>query len=180
MDNVEEHYMRGLLGVKPLQEAQSTIEFVLRNADSIRKCVEEKRKDAGVGHDDNVGGSRGNKISDPTAQLALQRVAPIDFIHCPYGPIVNGKRDMRYIWLPEKWLIVENNTRRFYTSSDNDKIVKLYTRRYLQGGYGELWQRTCCDLNISRSWYYTVVHDIIRFAEIYASGMGLIIPYSRF
>ena len=133
-----------------------------------------------AGHDNNVGGSRGSKISDPTAIQALQRVAPIAFIHCPYGPMINGKRDARYIRLPEKWLQVEDSTRRFYTKSDNDKIVEIYKRRYLQGEYEERWEITCADLNITKTWYYVVVHDIIRFAELYACGAGLISPYSRF
>ncbi len=164
----------------PLQEMQSTIEFVLRNADKIKKCVEEKKLDIGVKHDNNVGAGHGSNISDPTAQLALQRITPIPFIHCPYGPVINGKRDARYIRLPEKWLRVEEGTRRFYTSSDNDKIVQLYRRRYLQGEYGELWSRTCKDLGITQAWYYVAVHDIIRFAELYAAGIGLVSPYSRF
>ena len=162
-----------------LQEIESTIEFVLRNADRIRRCVEEKRNDSWSEGNRNSGYQK-NKISDPTASQAIQRAEPIAFIHCPFGPAINGKRDARYIRLPEKWLQVEDSTRRFYTASDNDKVVELYKRRYLQGEYGELWSRTCKDLGITNAWYYVVVHDIIRFAELYAAGIGLIAPYSRF
>ena len=164
----------------PLQGMQSTIEFVLRNADRIRKCVEEKRKDSWSGSKEQNSGYQKNKISNPTEAQALQRIEPVAFIHCPFGPIVNGRRDARYIRLPEKWLMVEDSTRRFYMSSDNEKIVGLYEKRYLQGEYGELWSKTCKDLNITQAWYYAVVHDIIRFAELYAAGINLISPYSRF
>ena len=135
--------------------------------------------DNGAGHDNNTGGGRGSKISDPTAAQALHRVAPIVFIHCPFGPMINGRRDEKYIKYPEKWLQVEESTRRFYTASDNENIVKLYKRRYLQGEYGERWEITCADLNITKTWYYVVVHDIIRFAELYACGVGLVSPYSK-
>ena len=163
-----------------LQEIESTIEFVLRNADRIRKCVEEKRIDPGAGRGEQNTGYQKNRISNPTEAQALQRVEPVAFIHCPYGTTLNGRRDERFIRLPEKWLQVENSTRRFYTASDNEKIVKLYERRYLQGEYGERWEITCKDLGITQAWYYVVVHDIIRFAELYAAGIGLISPYSRF
>ena len=163
-----------------MQGIETTIEFVLRNADRIKKCVDEKRVDASAGKGSPNSGYQKNRISDPTAAQALQRIEPIAFIHCPFGPILNGRRDEKYIRLPEKWLQVENSTRRFYTSSDNDKIVGVYTRRYLQGEYGEPWEKTCKDLNITRNWYYVVVHDVIRFAELYACGIGLVILYSRF
>ena len=162
-----------------MQDVQALIEFVLRNASSIKKCVEEKRLDSTVSHDNNVGGSRGSHISDPTAAQALQRVAPIESISCPFGPVINGRRDVKYIKYPEKWLHVEDSTRRFYTKSDNEKVVELYNRRYLQGEYGEPWNITCADLDITKTWYYAVVHDIIRFAELYACGIGLVFPYSR-
>lgn len=164
----------------PLQEIESTIEFVLRNAGRIKTCVEEKRLDSGAGHDSNSGGGRGSRISNPTAAQALQRVAPIAYIHCPFGPAINGRRDAKYIRLPEKWLQVEDATRCFYMTSDNKRVKTIYERRYLQGEYGETWEKTCRDLGITHNWYYVVVHDIIRFAEIYASGIGLISPYSRF
>lgn len=163
-----------------LQEIESTIEFVLRNADRIRKCVEEKRIDPGAGRGEQNTGYQKNRISNPTEAQALQLVEPVAFIHCPYGPYVNGTRDARYVRLPEKWLQVEDSTRRFYTASDNDKVVEVYKRRYLQGEYGEHWETTCKDLKVTRAWYYVVVHDIIRFAELYACGIGLITPYSKF
>ena len=163
-----------------MQEKETLVEFVLRNAESIRKCVEEKRKDPWAGNREQNSGYQKNRISNPTEAQALQRIEPIAFIHCPFGPAINGRRDARYIRLPEKWLKVEDSTRRFYTSSDNDKIVELYKRRYLQGEIGELWSKTCKDLNITQAWYYVVVHDIIRFAELSAAGIGLISPYSRF
>lgn len=163
-----------------MQEKETLVEFVLRNADRIRKCVDDKRRDPWSARREQNSGYQKNRISNPTEAQALQRIEPIAFIHCPFGPAINGRRDARYIRLPEKWLQVEDSTRRFYTSSDNEKIVQLYTRRYLQGEYGELWSRTCKELGITQAWYYVVVHDIIRFAELYAAGIGLISPYSRF
>lgn len=163
-----------------MQEVESTIEFVLRNAERIKKCVDEKRRDPGAARDENTGGGRGSRVSDPTAARAIQRVAPIPYIHCPFGPYINGKQDAKYIRLPEKWLYVENAVRSFYIRIDNEAAREIYKRRYLKGEYGEPWDITCSDLDITKGWYYVVVHDIIRFAEIYASGIGLISPYSRF
>lgn len=163
-----------------LQGVESTIEFVLRNADRIKKCVENKRLDSYSNRGASNTGYQKNRISDPTASQALFRVEPIAFIHCPFGPAINGRRDERYIRLPEKWLQVEDSTRRFYTASDNEKVVAIYKRRYMQGEYGELWEKTCKDLKVTRAWYYAVVHDVIRFAELYACGIGLISPYSKF
>ena len=156
------------------------IEFVLRHADQIRKCVEEKKLDSGAGHDNNVGGSH-SRISDPTSAQALHKVEPVGFIHCPYGPAINGKRDTRYIKLPEKWLTVERLTKDFYTRDAEREVVReIYTRRYLQGEYGERWEITCAKLKVSKTLYYVVVHDVIRFAGLYAAGLGVIAPYSRF
>lgn len=163
-----------------MQEVESTIEFVLRNAERIKQCCEEKRLDTGAARDNNTGGGRGSRVSDPTAAQAIHRVAPIAYIHCPFGPTINGRRDAKYIRLPEKWLLVEQNVRNYYTKIDHREAREIYRRRYLQGEYGELWEKTCKDLKITHNWYYVVVHDIIRFAEIYASGIGLISPYSRF
>lgn len=171
----------------PLHDYDSLIEFVLRNAPTIKKCVEIKKLEAvsgGGGH--TGGGSSGHsRVSDPTAMQAIRSVEPVLFIHCPFGAAINGKRDERYIKYPEKWLRVEEITRTFYTKDRDDdekgNMVKdIYTRRYLQGEYGEKWSITCAKLNISHGIYYSVVRDIIRFAGLYAAGLGIITPYSRF
>ena len=159
---------------------EKLIEFVLRHAEQIQKCVDAKKLDSGTGHDNNVGGSH-SRISDPTSVQALHKLEPIGFIHCPYGPMINGTQDARYIELPEKWLTVERLTREFYTRDAENKFVReIYCRRYLQGEYGEKWEITCVKLNIRKAMYYAAVHDIVRFASLYAAGMGLIAPYSRF
>ena len=162
-----------------------TIEFVLRNADRIAQCIvaskEQREGQESNNRDENTGGGRTGHISDPTAMMAIKRVEPVQFIYCPFGPAINGKRDARYIRLPEKWLQVERITREYYTrETEHEKVRGVYQRRYLQGEYGERWERTCVQLNISRGFYYSVVHDVVRFAGLYAAGMGLISPYSRF
>ena len=158
----------------------SLIEFVLRHADDIKRCVDEKKLDSGTSRGNSVGGGR-SRISDPTAMQALHKIAPVGFIHCPYGAAINGGRDEKYIYLPEKWLIVEKTTKDFYTrDTEKEAVREIYRRRYLQGEYGERWEITCAKLNVSKGWYYAVVHDIIRFAGLYAAGLGVIAPYSRF
>ena len=57
-----------------LQGIETTIEFVLRNADRIKKCVDEKRVDASAGKGSPNSGYQKNRISDPTAAQALQRI----------------------------------------------------------------------------------------------------------
>ena len=161
----------------------STIEFVLRNAERIAECVEKAKEDREGQNrtDDNTGGGKSGHISDPTAMQAIRLVEPVPYIHCPFGAAINGKRDAVYIRLPEKWLKVEKITREYYTrETEKKKVREVYARRYLQGEYGERWERTCVQLGISKGWYYAVVHDVVRFAGLYAAGMGLISPYSRF
>jgi hypothetical protein len=169
-----------------LHDFDSLIEFVLRNASTIKKCVEIKRLESVNGGGHTGGGTSGHsRISDPTALQAIRSVEPVSFIQCPYGAMINGKRDERYIKLPEKWLKVEELTRGYYAEreSDDEKtllVKEIYTRRYLNGEYGEKWDRTCADLKISHGIYYAVVRDVVRFAGLYAAGYGLIPPYSRF
>lgn len=171
-----------------MQDIDSLIEFVLRNSDRIKKCVEIKRiEKSGTGGHTEGGAPSKNKISDPTAMQAIMRVEPIFYIYCPYGAYINGRRDERYIRCPEKWLEVEEKTKRHYTADrgtieekNRQKIKEIYKRRYLMGEYGEKWDKTCGDLNISHGFYYAVVHDIVRFAGLYAAGIGLINPYGRF
>ncbi len=171
-----------------MHDYDSLIEFVLRNAPTIKKCVEIKKVETmnGGGGGHTGGDSSGHsRISDPTALQAIRFVEPVPFIHCPFGPTINGKRDARYIRLPEKWLRVEEITRTFYTKDRDDDakgnmIKGIYNRRYLQGEYGEKWSVTCANLKISHGIYYSVVRDIIRFAGLYAAGLGIISPYSRF
>lgn len=165
------------------ENQDSLIEFVLRNREPIEQCVREARIDrlSRTGNDKNTGGGKPNHISDPTAAEALKLVEPIQFVHVPYGAYLRGRRDEKFIRLPEKWLKVEKLTREFYTREGQTKHVKgIYKRRYMNGEYGERWEITCNKLNISRTIYYAVVHDIVRFAGLYAAGMGLISPYSRF
>jgi len=166
------------------ENKDSLIEFVLRNAEPIAARVKEaqaEKSGRSSDGDNNTGGSRGSHISDPTAAQALKLVEPVQFIYCPYGPVIKGRREERYIRLPEKWLKVEKATREFYTKdSAAEKVREIYKRRYLQGEYGERWEITCAKLSIGHGWYYSVVHDIVRFAGLYASGLGLIAPYSRF
>ena len=180
-------YMANLLEqVILLQQFESNdnlIEFVLRHADDIQKCVDIKKLEIQSGGGGHTGGegSGHSRISDPTALSALRAVEPVPFIHCPFGPAINGRRDERFIRLPEKWLSVEKLTREFYTRDAEKKFVReIYRRRYLQGEFGEKWEITCVKLDIRKAMYYAVVHDIVRFASLYAAGMGLIAPYSRF
>ena len=160
------------------------IEFVLRNRDPIEQCVREARLDRLArdgGGDNNTGGGKPSRISDPTSEQALRLVEPIQFVHVPYGPYLRGKRDEKYLRLPEKWLKVEKLTREFYTREGQEKNVReVYQRRYMTGEYGENWEITCSKLSISRGIYYAIVHDVVRFAGLYAAGLGLIEPYSRY
>ena len=164
------------------QDIDSLIEFVLRHAGDIRICVEQKREDDnGQGH--TGGGTTGHmRVSDPTALKAIRAVEPIAYIHCPYGPVINNKRDERYIPKPEKWLLVEAATRKRYFDDCMDRATKeIYRSRYLMGDYSENWRLTCIRLvpRISRGTYYAIRHSILHFAHQYAYGIGLITPYGR-
>ena len=170
-----------------MQDYDFLIEFVLRNAPIIKKCIAVKKLEMENGGGHTGGGASGHsRISDPTALQAIRSVEPVQFIHCPFGAAINGKRDTQYIKYPEKWLRVEEITRTFYTKDRDEDDLKgnmvreIYTRRYLQGEYGEKWNITCDKLKISHGIYYSVVRDVVRFAALYAAGLGIISPYSRF
>ena len=164
------------------QDINALIEFVLRHAEDIRTCVAQKREENN-GHGHTGGGSTGHmRISDPTALEAIRAVEPIEFIHCPYGTVINGRRETKYIRWPEKWVLVEQATKeRYYLRHEGCRdergktIREVYFRRYLKGDCWEGWHQTCRETNISRGTYYAIKNDIMRFAGQYAHGMGLVL-----
>ena len=108
------------------QDIDSLIEFILCHAEDIRVCVEQKREDDN-GHGHTGGGTTGHmRVSDPTALKAIRAVEPIAYIHCPYGPAINNKRDERYIPKPEKWLLVEAATRKRFYDDCTDGVRTLW------------------------------------------------------
>lgn len=157
------------------------IEFVLRHPAEIAKQIDYKRQETTGGGHTGGGSSNHSYVSDPTALQAIRQVEPVHVIQVPYGATVAGKRESYTLHAPEKWLIVESATRQHYLHSGNHTVVEIYRRRYQIGGeYGEPWRVSCAQLAISRGYYYTVQRDIIRYAGLYAAGIGIIPPYSRF
>ena len=164
------------------QDIDSLIEFILCHAEDIRICVKQKREDDnGQGH--TGGGTTGHmRVSDPTALKAIRAVEPLAYIHCPYGPAINNKRDERYIPKPEKWLLVEAATRKRYYDDCTDGVTKhIYRSRYLKGDYMENWRQTCMRHipRISKGTYYAVRSSILFYAQQYAYNIGLISPFGK-
>jgi hypothetical protein len=98
------------------------IKFIFDYEGEIRYAVFEKRFDSCV---PKTGGGNGHsKVSDPTAQKALQNVMPVDVVLIEYGASINGKRETQKIRYPERWLRIIDETYKFF-----DKKKRSYTVR---------------------------------------------------
>lgn len=141
------------------------VKFIFENENKIRYAVYEKRNDNCV---PKTGGNNGHsRISDPTAQKAMQRVMPIFCVSIEYGVACNGKRDFVKIYHPESWLKVIAETYRYYDKKKQGEL--LYSKYRLN----ESRLETCKKLGVKKSWYTVMLNDCIRHAETLADGKGI-------
>lgn len=144
------------------------IEFVLFHAAEIKCAIAEKRLDPclpkSIGH--------GSKISDVTATAALTNISEVPCVVVGYGPKINGLGNAQVIKRPERWIRVVNYLDEIYTGKPTEEFIR---RRYRQG---EEVNETCSKMGISRTIYYAYKMDVIRAAELYAVGNGLL-PWKR-
>lgn len=144
------------------------IEFVLYHTDEIKYAIAEKRLDPclpkSIGH--------GSAISDITAATALTNISEIPCVVVAYGPKINGLGNAQVIKRPEMWLRVVKYLDEIYTGRPTEEFIR---RRYREG---EEVNETCANMGISRTIYYAYKMDVIRAAELYAVGNGLL-PWKR-
>ena len=144
------------------------IEFVLFHTDEIKNAIAEKRLDPclpkSIGH--------GSKISDITAAAALTNISEVHCVVVGYGPKINGHGNAQVIKRPEQWLTVVKYIDEIYNNKPTEEFIR---RRYRQS---EEVNETCTNMGISRTIYYAYKMDVIRAAELYAVGNGLL-PWKR-
>ena len=142
------------------------IKFIFDYEGEIRYAVFEKRFDSCV---PKTGGGNGHsKVSDPTAQKALQNVMPVDVVVVEYGTSVNGKRETQKIKYPEKWLRIVGETYKFFDKKKQGEILHARFKN------GESRYETCKRMGIKKSWYAVLLNDCLKHAERLAEGAGLI------
>lgn len=144
------------------------IELVLFHTKEIEQYVYEARLDPCIPK--SVGGH--SKISDPTATKALTNISEVPCVVISYGPKINGLGNAQVIKRPEMWLRAVKYLDEIYNNKPTEEFIK---RRYRQG---EEVNETCANMGISRTLYYAYKIDVIRAAELFAVGNGLL-PWKR-
>lgn len=83
-------------------------------------------------------------------------------------PIEDGD-DVNVEW-PESWIVVIEQTFKYFTESD-DLVCDVLNRRYLKN---EGFPSSCCDLDISDNKYYRARDAGLQYARECAIQLGLI------
>ena len=143
------------------------IEFVFYHEQDIKRAVYEKREDGCLPK--TGGGNSGHcRVSDTTAQSAIRRVMEIPSVLIEYGASVVGKRNTVALRHPEKWLKLAAEVRNYFNGTNSGLLLKMrYTDNLTR-------QEICKELNISTNYYNAMRYNVIRFAEGYACGIGLL------
>lgn len=145
------------------------IEFCFYHEQNIKQAVYEKRMDGCTPK--TGGGTSGHcRISDTTANKAINNVTPLQVVLVEYGTAYNGKRDTFALRHPEQWLKVVKYTREHYQNTTRGDVFQA---RY---DNGEKRCTTAQRLGISPQLYSVMLTDILSFAEGLAIGMGLLAP----
>ena len=143
------------------------IEFVLYHEKDIKRAVFEKRED-GCLPKTGGGGSGHCRVSDITAQKAIQNVLDVSAVVIECGASVAGKRNTLTLRHPEKWLKAVSGVRQILTGRAAGALLKL---RYADN----LTQREVCEaMHINKARYFTLKADVLLAAEAYATGLGLL------
>lgn len=143
------------------------IEFVLYHEKDIKRAVFEKRED-GCTPKTGGGGSGHCRVSDITAQKAIQNILDVPAVVIEYGASVAGKRNTLTLRNPEKWLKVISGVRQILTGRAAGTLLKLrYTDNKTQS-------EVCSAMHINKARYFTLKADVLLAAEAYATGLGLL------
>ena len=145
------------------------IEFVLMYTADIEQAVQESRADTGA--KDDARGSRGSKRSDPTAVNAIRNAMEVPVVNIVYGAKIAGRREMKRVRHPEKWLKMARDVREYYR--EHDRLKSFFRSRYDEC---EDWQSACKSLGIGKNRYYEMRSDVLHTAEIYAVAHGALSP----
>ena len=143
------------------------IEFVFYHEKEIKRAVFERRED-GCLPKTGGGGSGHCRVSDPTAQNAIRKALEVPAVIIEYGAKTCGRRNSITLRHPEKWLKLAAEVRNYFNGTNSGLLLKMrYTDNLTR-------QEICKELNISTNYYNAMRCNVIRFAEGYAAGIGLI------
>jgi hypothetical protein len=149
-------------------KTRELIEFCFANEQAIKQAVFEKRMD---GCAPKTGGGSGHcRISDTTANKAINNVMPVAVVVVEYGTMCNYRRDTKTLKNPEQWLKVVQWTRDQYADTQRGEIIRA------RFDVGEKRFATSQRLGISPQLYSVMLTDILTFAEGLAIGMGILPP----
>lgn len=143
---------------------KETIEFCWQHENCIRQAIEDKRRDYGK---TPRGGHGRCRVSDPTALRAIANVSDVECVEVEYGPAVNGRRSIKTLKQPLKWLKAASWTKDYYKDKTQGQIIELKYKHSM------LRNEICSTLNISIATYYVMLSDIFTYASGLARGMGL-------
>ena len=87
------------------------IEFCWQHEEDVRRAIAEKRLDNGGVV---TGGGGHCRVSDPTAQKAIQNVSDVPCVEVEYGAYVNDMRNVMTIKRPLQWLKAAHRTKEHY------------------------------------------------------------------
>lgn len=143
------------------------IEFVFYHEKDIKQAVFERRED-GCLPKTGGGGSGHCFTNDKTAQEAIRRILDVPAVVIEYGAKTCGRRNSITLRHPEKWLKLAAEVRNYFNGTNSGLLLKMrYTDNLTR-------QEICKELNISTNYYNAMRCNVIRFAEGYAVGIGLI------
>ena len=152
-----------------MNRTSEMIEFVLMYTADIEQAVQDSRVDTGA--KDDARGSRGSKRSDPTAVNAIRNAMEVPVVHIVYGAKIAGRREMKRVRHPEKWLKMAHDVRAYY--KEHARLKNFFSSRYDEC---EDWRSACTRLGISKDTYYEMRADVLHTAELYAVYRGAVAP----
>lgn len=149
------------------------IEFVFYHEKEIKQAVFERRED-GCLPKTGGGGSGHCRVSDPTAQNAIRKALEVPAVIIEYGAKTCGRRNSITLRHPEKWLKLAAEVRNYFNGTNSGLLLKM---RYMDN---LTRQEICKELNISTNYYNAMRCNVIKFAEGYALGIGLLNPRRKY
>lgn len=147
------------------KEAERYAEALLIAHKSVKKGVAAVRQEQNRQRKEFLGISGRGKISDPTANAAINNIAPLPVIRCYH------EGQAFTVVAPESWLEAIKKSFDMYRSRYGEKALRTILNRYDRG-----WsvQRICSEENISKRLYQQRRSDYLQCLLLQAVQRGLI------
>ena len=138
------------------EKYKKKIDWVFFNEGKIKKAVQDARID--TPKPEKVIGDP-NKISDPTAQTAINNLTPLSLVYI-------GDNILKY---PEHWLTVICRTYN-WCKRQSETHFQAVRKKYL----GENYLKICREVNVSCKTLYNMIAHARQYAALQAVQFGLI------